>query len=1365
MNVKKGIKMKMEIHRSMIRVVTLLLTALCLTAGIPDAKALDANTLVYVDALWCRVHLPDSPHLILKDQKQTMTLGEADQLGYRLGEYGQSGRSSWGFEGYTRQYPLAVIGDNDLGVAEVRAGGVLKYHVHGCHRFTPDRDDYRMTKAQVMATPGNYVCEHCIERGPGFAQMTQAEWDKLPSHAPWVPPLGWAPSPFPTNAYPAQDEINILLSETLHGDLGIQDRTFINPVATVDNWVIMRYFFPVHRWLELYQAYRCTGDTNVLEQLRGSARQYNTLSTNYLSAAQYKARDPEGMAYMYSMAASARITLQLARKYPSQVTAGELAEAEEFLMTIQSVLQPICEGSSNLDPTMGIPQPLADNFRSGAFNRALNGIGTIGMTVAALEDLQVLNSTTAYQSTIDRYRLIIQQYITNWKNTGFSETVNGKDYFSYPYSASDSGFIQNGVKLFGADDQGHFSHSMQGCYVLFDSVPELGIDDAFMTALANAIEFNSYTTSGSVQTPSQEAERPDYVRAGHTFGLPSSRFYLLQAFNAGVIDGQCSKLSALAKESTNKEYEYRLATFNAQYLAELRQDRTLIHMGEESVAPPAPPTGLTGTGSDGSVALDWDDNTEGDMASGTYTVYRSTTSGSNYTEIANSLSSSAYVDNAVVNDTLYFYVVTATDTNGDSSANSIEVYAAPFIPNATAPAAPTGLGAAATDGSVSLDWLDNSETDLNSYNVYRSTTSGSYGAALATGVIPSETVDTNVVNGTTYYYVVKAVDHSGNQSAQSAEISAVPASYGATITFGSNHDGYGGFGSSAATGTEVWSLTTNSVKYAFGLPATDEGHTASLLKSYSLDRSDGATYTIEGVVDLTDGYGDDNNRIGLLLFNTTPTQTGDGGGLYLRLNTDGNGIAINNGINGVGLASANATGGILGDSWIGTIIKFTADLVFTNIAGTNKIDLSYTFTDQDNNVDTLSAQVDAAGYTGTYFGFVSKWRQRGDGGSRDTPPVLDYKSFMVSNRTAVVTDTTPPAAPTGLGASAGENYVGLDWADSGESDLATYSVYRSSVSGSYGGAMATGLFSSSYVDNSAVNGNTYYYKVTATDTNGNESVKSSEVTATPADITPPSAPAGLTAAAGDGSVSLDWNNNGETDFASYSVYRSTTSGSYGSALTNGLTSNSYVDSTAVNGTTYYYVVTASDTTGNESAISSEVYPPEAGSVVLWRAADDIPFKFAAYQLLTNSVDPDGAALSLDWISSTSTNGRALTVDGAWINYDSPASGTNTDYVAFRIINAVDGTDTAVAEIRVLPPGSDANPTLNIAGMTAQGSDIQVLIIGIPGRTYTVQASTNLTEGAGWENVGQCTIGGGGNVTFTETNAPPVPQRFYRTVTP
>jgi len=103
-----------------------------------------------------------------------------------------------------------------------------------------------------------------------------------------------------------------------------------------------------------------------------------------------------------------------------------------------------------------------------------------------------------------------------------------------------------------------------------------------------------------------------------------------------------------------------------------------------------------------------------------------------------------------------------------------------------------------------------------------------------------------------------------------------------------------------------------------------------------------------------------------------------------------------------------------------------------------------------------------------------------------------------------------------------------------------------------------------------------------------DDVTLSVISGLPSDTTPPAAPTGLVATAGDGSVSLAWTDNSEGDLASYTVYRSTTSGSNYVAVASGLTVNTNADNTATNGAVYYYVVSAVDTNSNESAFSSEV---------------------------------------------------------------------------------------------------------------------------------------------------------------------------------
>lgn len=172
----------------------------------------DPNTKVYVDALWFRVHAEDSPDLILKEHKKTMTLEEADKAGYRIGETGQSGRTTSSFQGYKRKHPAKTLtGDTIL------AGNGLQKnvkHLPGCHRYWPDKSDMRRPLKDWVAD-GFTVCPHCIERGPSSAVVSDQEWAKLGSSQPFVPPVGWAPKPYSIDQLPTKEEVEILIQETL----------------------------------------------------------------------------------------------------------------------------------------------------------------------------------------------------------------------------------------------------------------------------------------------------------------------------------------------------------------------------------------------------------------------------------------------------------------------------------------------------------------------------------------------------------------------------------------------------------------------------------------------------------------------------------------------------------------------------------------------------------------------------------------------------------------------------------------------------------------------------------------------------------------------------------------------------------------------------------------------------------------------------------------------------------------------------------------------------------------------------------------------------------------------------------------------
>ncbi|BFU93628.1 MAG: hypothetical protein NTNFB02_03500 [Nitrospira sp.] len=77
-----------------------------------------------------------------------------------------------------------------------------------------------------------------------------------------------------------------------------------------------------------------------------------------------------------------------------------------------------------------------------------------------------------------------------------------------------------------------------------------------------------------------------------------------------------------------------------------------------------------------------------------------------------------------------------------------------------------------TTGSATLTWQPNTEPDLAGYKVYRATSSGGYGAPIATlQGNTTQYVSSGLQQGTTYFFVVTAYDRAGNESAFSAEVS------------------------------------------------------------------------------------------------------------------------------------------------------------------------------------------------------------------------------------------------------------------------------------------------------------------------------------------------------------------------------------------------------------------------------------------------------------------------------------------------------------------------------------------------------------------------------------------------------------------
>ncbi|GGL95159.1 hypothetical protein GCM10011594_13590 [Nakamurella endophytica] len=505
--------------------------------------------------------------------------------------------------------------------------------------------------------------------------------------------------------------------------------------------------------------------------------------------------------------------------------------------------------------------------------------------------------------------------------------------------------------------------------------------------------------------------------------------------------------------------------------------------------------------------------------------------------------------------------VDATGTN--TKINYLDVVAA----DVAAPASPTGLTATAGEGRIQLSWTAVTEADLAGYQVYSSTTSPvALTAANRLTDAPQAATSfahTGLVNGTQRFYVVTAVDKAGNESPASDPADATPADTTAPT--------------SPADVTAVGGVENVTVRWS---AVADADH----YDVYRSTSSPVATTAANLVTTTEDAQFVDSGRSnGTELFY-----------VVVAVDEAGNASPASDEVNATPTAAPDVTAP-------------AAPAGVSAAAGDNKVTLTWTANDEQ----------DLAGY--------KVYRSAVAGGSRTllTQTAVTAATFvdstaanatryyyvvsavdLVGNESAVsaeVTaqpvDTTAPAVPTGVVATAGVNSITVRWNANTEADLRGYRIYRSDTATvALDEDHLVGLVLKSggrtFLDSDKEPGQRYYYVVTAEDTLRNQSAASAVVsaaaTAAP-DTTAPDAVTGLTATVADPAVNLAWTAGTAADLAGYNVYRSSTAGGSRVKLTNALlTGTSFTDGTAVPGTTVFYVVTAVDKSNNESAVSNEV---------------------------------------------------------------------------------------------------------------------------------------------------------------------------------
>ncbi len=219
-----------------------------------------------------------------------------------------------------------------------------------------------------------------------------------------------------------------------------------------------------------------------------------------------------------------------------------------------------------------------------------------------------------------------------------------------------------------------------------------------------------------------------------------------------------------------------------------------------------------------------------------------------------------------------------------------------------------------------------------------------------------------------------------------------------------------------------------------------------------------------------------------------------------------------------------------------------------------------------------------------------------------TGKILDLQGFTFLGDPATVLATPAPPPPSGLAASAGNGEVSLSWSPAPE-PVAGYRIYRasSSPSGPYETVSCDPVDATSCIDRTVINATTYYYYAVSLDAEGFGGRASNFntdcdtgpdcVVARPINPGPPSVPAGLTSRdpGTGGTLQVSWQPNPERDIKNYILYYGNSIGGPYTARVNVAGTLASVTLTGLSdGTRYYMVVSATNTSGHESAPSPEI---------------------------------------------------------------------------------------------------------------------------------------------------------------------------------
>jgi hypothetical protein len=174
------------------------------------------------------------------------------------------------------------------------------------------------------------------------------------------------------------------------------------------------------------------------------------------------------------------------------------------------------------------------------------------------------------------------------------------------------------------------------------------------------------------------------------------------------------------------------------------------------------------------------------------------------------------------------------------------------------------------------------------------------------------------------------------------------------------------------------------------------------------------------------------------------------------------------------------------------------------------------------------------------------------------------------NATTPACPLNPPAAPTGLTANAAAcDQIDLAWTDNANNET-SFTIERGTDGVNFNVLDTVGANVTSYSDTTVAENTTYYYRVKASNGDGDSAYSNIASDTTPVcPVNPPTAPSNLRAKAkGKSKISLSWNDNSNNE-TGFKIYRDSVL-----IATVGANTTAFDDTTVSSKTTYTYQVCA-----------------------------------------------------------------------------------------------------------------------------------------------------------------------------------------------